>query len=716
MLYNNEILPTLTVESSPRSLNILLSKLLSLRRREYLAVARELKIKEISVKVQDFADIHEEVGEGKDLRDSFPELIGIEGLLEGIIEEREQEFQLKSITRVLKDGAYLYQDLYIFGYKEQATADRLIILLCEDVTDSIAAQENMVQAAKENTIKADYLAAKGDYIDKIINSLGDVLLVTGTSGNIKKVNQAAQQLFGYTESELIGKSLSLITAEEELLRKASQLPPALKSEYWPQVKVVCETKIGLKLIVAFSCSTFETSIGSQYADSEVIQDFVYIGKDITKQQRIKNCQEAQYAVTHILSESSSLDSATPRILQAICQSFGWDIGELWTPAEGDKETRFCAGIKSEKQPLWCLPLCCLIEETIGLRRVAVWQATEEVSKFAENGEQITFAPGAGLPGAVSRSGSPQWITDIVGDRNFVRSRLAQEAGLRSGFGFPIHARGQVVGVMTFFCREELPPDEDLLQIIGVVGSQIGEFVKRKYAEQELQQAEASIRFLYEEEKRQSEELARQNLALEQAKLELEAANMALQRLASVDGLTQIPNRRCFDKQLEIEWQWMEREKESLSLILCDIDFFKLYNDRYGHQGGDECLKQVAEILASNAQRPGDLAARYGGEEFAVILSRTDVKGAMQVAESIRSDLKAAAILHAASRVSEFITLSIGIANAVPAAGLSIEGLIGQADRALYRAKLEGRDRIVCLDLKREFQGPKGVFSDDCERS
>ena len=714
MLYNNEILPTLTVESSPRSLNILLSKLLSLRRMEYLAVARELKIKEISVKVQDFADIHEEVCEGKYLPDSCPELIGLEGILEGILEEGEQEIPLKSITKVLKDGAYLYQDLYIFGYKRQANADRLIIL-CEDVRDSIAAQESMVQAANENTIKVDYLAATGDYIDKIINSLGDVLLVTGTSGNIKKVNQAAQELFGYTESELIGKSLSLITAEEELLRKASQLPPALKSEYWPQVKVVCETKIGLKLIVAFSCSTFET-IGSQYADSEVIQDFVYIGKDITKQQRIKNCQEAQYAVTHILSESNTLDSATPRILQAICQSFGWDIGELWIPGEGDKDTKFCVGIKSEKQPIWCLPLCCLLEETTGLRRVAVWQAGEEVSKFAENGQQITFAAGVGLPGSVSRSGSPHWITDIVGDRNFVRSRLAQEAGLRSGFGFPIHARGQVVGVMTFFCREELPPDEDLLQIIGVVGSQIGEFVKRKYAEQELQQAEASIRFLYEEEKRQSEELARQNLALEQAKLELEAANMALQRLASVDGLTQIPNRRCFDKQLEIEWQWMEREKESLSLILCDIDFFKLYNDRYGHQGGDQCLKQVAEILASNAQRPGDLAARYGGEEFAVILSRTDVKGAMRVAESIRRDLKAAAILHAASNVSEFVTLSMGIANAVPAAGLSIERLIGQADRALYRAKLEGRDRIVCLDLKREFQGPKGVFSDDCERS
>ncbi|MEG4005267.1 diguanylate cyclase [Microcoleus sp. Pol11C1] len=709
------MLPILTVESSPRSINILLYKLLSLRRIEYLTVDRELKIQEISLKVQEFAGIHEEVGEGKDVRDSFPELIGIEEILEGIIEQREQDFQLKSITRVLKDGSYLYLDLYIFGYHGEANADRLIIL-CEDVTDSIAAQQRMVQAANENSIKVDYLAAAGDYIDKIINSLGDVLLVTAKSGKIKKVNQAAQQLFGYTESELIGQSISMITAEEELLRKVSQLPPALKSEYWPQVKVACQTKIGLKLIVAFSCSTFETNTGSKYADSEVIQNFVYIGKDITKQQRIKNCQEAQYAVTHILSESTSLDSATPRILQAICQSFGWDIGELWTPVEGEKETRFGAEIKREKQPLLCLPLCCPIEETPGLRRVAVWQAAEEVREFAQNGQQITFAAGEGLPGAVSSSGSPQWITDIVGDRNFVRSRLAQEVGLRSGFGFPIHARGQVVGVMTFFCREELQPDQDLLQIIAVVSSQLGEFIKRKYAEQELQEAEVSIRFLYEQEKRQSEELARQNLALEQAKLELQAANMELQRLASVDGLTQIPNRRCFDKKLELEWQWMEREQESLSLILCDIDFFKLYNDHYGHQGGDECLKQVAEILASNAQRTGDLAARYGGEEFAVILSRTDMQGAMRVAESIRSDLKAAAIFHAASQVSKFITLSMGIATTVPAAGLSIEELIGQADRALYRAKLEGRDRIVCLELKRKFQGQKGVFSDDCERS
>jgi len=121
-----------------------------------------------------------------------------------------------------------------------------------------------------------------------------------------------------------------------------------------------------------------------------------------------------------------------------------------------------------------------------------------------------------------------------------------KAGLRSAFGFPIRASGQVVGIMTFFCREKQPSDEDLLQMMAAVGSQLGQFVKRKYAEKELQEAEASIRFLYEQEKRQSEKLAQQNLALEQAKLELEAANQELHRLASVDGLTQIANRRSFD--------------------------------------------------------------------------------------------------------------------------------------------------------------------------
>lgn len=177
--------------------------------------------------------------------------------------------------------------------------------------------------------------------------------------------------------------------------------------------------------------------------------------------------------------------------------------------------------------------------------------------------------------------------------------------------------------------------------------------------------------------------------------QLEAANRELQRLACLDGLTQIANRRAFDECLQQEWKRLAREKSPLSMILCDIDFFKTYNDTYGHQAGDECLKQVASILRRAVKRPADLVARYGGEEFVVILPNTEVKGAVQVAQGIRTQLHAEAIAHAGSEVSEFITLSFGVAGTVPCPGTSPDKLIADADQALYQAKVEGRDRVVC---------------------
>ncbi len=695
MFYHNEILPKLSLQIHPKSVENILDKLLSLRRIEYLAVDRELKIQETSLNVQDFADIPDGIEKGKDVRDSFPELIGIEEILDDILQEKQPDFQLKSITRVLNDGSYLYLDLYVFGYKDQLKPERLIIF-CEDVTDSANLQQSMVQSVNENSIKVNTLATSRDYIEEILNSINDILFVTTASGKIKKVNKSTQLLLGYTESELIGKPISMITENEELLRQVSQLPAELKNESWHQVKVICRTKKALSLTVAFSCSTIQTKIESKHSESESIQDFVYIGRDITDYQRTKKRQAAQYAVAHIMSESGSLESATPKILQAICESLGWDLGELWTPVD-EKETKCDVGNQHEKVRFLFATPDTPAEEVPFMLRVGVWWRGSEVGEFVENCQQIILDPGAGLPGVVWNTGYPQWITDLLKDGNFVRSHLAAKAGLSSAFGFPIRASGQIVGVMTFFCRTKQPSDEDLLQMMAAVGSQLGQFVKRKYAEKELKEAEASIRTLYEQEKRQSQILVQQNVALEQTKLELEAANRALHRLASVDGLTQIANRRCFDKTLQSEWQRMTRNQEPISLILLDLDFFKFYNDHYGHQGGDECLKKVAKVLDLNAQRGGDLSARYGGEEFAVILSQTDAEGAMKVAESIRSDLKAHAIPHALSKVSKFVTASIGIASAVPNPELSVEWLIGEADRSLYQAKLEGRDRIIHLN-------------------
>ncbi|MBK1989034.1 diguanylate cyclase [Sphaerospermopsis aphanizomenoides BCCUSP55] len=167
----------------------------------------------------------------------------------------------------------------------------------------------------------------------------------------------------------------------------------------------------------------------------------------------------------------------------------------------------------------------------------------------------------------------------------------------------------------------------------------------------------------------------------------------VQRQATVDGLTQIPNRRRFDEYLSQMWEKMAQIQAPLSIILCDIDFFKVYNDTYGHPAGDDCLRQVAAAINKAGNRPDDLVARYGGEEFVIVLPNTSASGAMQVAERIRAEVKALQIKHEQSLVSEYVTLSIGVANIVPSTNSCPGAVIGMADEALYQAKAEGRDRL-----------------------
>ncbi len=175
--------------------------------------------------------------------------------------------------------------------------------------------------------------------------------------------------------------------------------------------------------------------------------------------------------------------------------------------------------------------------------------------------------------------------------------------------------------------------------------------------------------------------------------ELAEANAILEKLSSLDGLTGIPNRRRFDEVLKSEWQRAIRHSTAISLIMLDIDFFKLYNDRYGHQGGDECLIQVARILDDSAQRETDMVARYGGEEFAVILPETGSRGAYEVAEIMRANIHDTKIPHEGSKVSEYVSISVGVATWLPERGSQPEEIIALADQALYKAKEEGRNQV-----------------------
>jgi len=221
-----------------------------------------------------------------------------------------------------------------------------------------------------------------------------------------------------------------------------------------------------------------------------------------------------------------------------------------------------------------------------------------------------------------------------------------------------------------FSRPELQPDGEI-----VWDGFVFEISDRKHAEQVVADYNLTL----------EAEVAERTEALQHANAELE-------RLATRDGLTQVANRRYFDTYLAQEWRRALRESQLLSLILCDADYFKRYNDFYGHQGGDDCLRRIAHALTTVVRRPADLVARYGGEEFVVVLPNTDVDGAVIVAEAIQTAIAALRIPHARSPISTWITLSLGLSCLQPSQEHAPETLVAMADQALYQAKNQGRNR------------------------
>lgn len=175
---------------------------------------------------------------------------------------------------------------------------------------------------------------------------------------------------------------------------------------------------------------------------------------------------------------------------------------------------------------------------------------------------------------------------------------------------------------------------------------------------------------------------------------LQQANKKLAHLSQTDGLTQISNRRFFDESFVQEWKRTKREKQPISLVLFDLDFFKQYNDQYGHLQGDECLRSIAELVASVINRPGDLFARFGGEEFILLLPNTPEAGALKIADQCRELVESLSIPHHKSTISDVVTISVGVCSMVPEGGVTEHDMLDLTDQALYCAKDRGRNQVV----------------------
>ncbi|MCI0486158.1 MAG: GGDEF domain-containing protein [Blastocatellia bacterium] len=176
--------------------------------------------------------------------------------------------------------------------------------------------------------------------------------------------------------------------------------------------------------------------------------------------------------------------------------------------------------------------------------------------------------------------------------------------------------------------------------------------------------------------------------------QIEQANQDLRRLSYLDSLTGIANRRHFEETLDIEWRRASRAGTAISLIMIDTDFFKPFNDTYGHQRGDECLILTANTLRNALNRPGDLASRYGGDEFMILIPGTNAQGAAELAETIRARVEAMEIMHEGSPVDKVVTISLGVVTGYPTVGFSSGELIAAVDEALYQAKEDGRNQVV----------------------
>jgi diguanylate cyclase (GGDEF)-like protein len=285
----------------------------------------------------------------------------------------------------------------------------------------------------------------------------------------------------------------------------------------------------------------------------------------------------------------------------------------------------------------------------------VWRHRAIVSRGEQpQTRRATWPVAAGVVGRAVRAGEPQLVLDTRADADY----LEVEPGASCEYVVPIRLRGRNFSALNVEACDRAQLDSENLALFRAVAEQAAGPIE---------------------------------LGLVHRQLRL--ANTRLERLSREDPLTGLANRRQFDRTLELEWRRSERHKLPLALALVDLDHFKAYNDGLGHPQGDRCIREVARLLRAGAQRANDLVGRYGGEEFLLLLPGTDAAQAARVVEGVRAELARRAIPHPAAP-GGVVTFSAGVASCVPVAGEKSLQLVARADAALYRAKSDGRDRVV----------------------
>ncbi|MBI2297292.1 MAG: EAL domain-containing protein [Betaproteobacteria bacterium] len=364
---------------------------------------------------------------------------------------------------------------------------------------------------------------------------------------------------------------------------------------------------------------YVSTSGQPVFDGKRFTGYRGIAKDVTASMRAEQLLRLEHMVARCVAGAESAAAALKEVIRSICETQGWECGRYF--GQDDKATVL---VMNE---FWHVP-------------------SPGLDRFIEKSREITYATGVGLVGQVWQSAQPLWVTDIGKDSR-IRMGVARDAGMHGTFLFPVMSEGRPTGVLSFHSRKVREPDERLLQAVGVIGSQIGQFLQRKQAEDQIQY------------------------------------------LATHDGLTSLPNRVMFSQLLNLAIQSARRYTRNFAVLFIDLDRFKLINDTLGHEAGDKLLQEIATRF-TGCLRESDVVARLGGDEFVVLVQ--EVSEAEHVATVARKLLSAAIKPVVLAGQECRVTASIGIC-LYPADAQDEQSLMKHADIAMYLAKEEGKNNF-----------------------